>query len=445
MKRFAGLIIFFLFSIQACSSHRNKIATGLVDSISCNTLPEQIYAAYLPDSAGEGANYPAVFLFDPAARAKTTVELYKTLANKYHVALFCSYNSKNGPADQNKVSADAMITDATARFPVDESKFIVSGFSGGSRFAYWYALQNRKIKGVVACGAFFPGNSDKLPKPSFNYSGIAGTFDFNFREGLSMQSFMQSQNYPFQFIAFNGSHEWPPKESFERALVYQLARLTNSKTLWFACNSLEQKALGENLDNNDFIGAAWIYQNLLLLPTTNPRIYTDSLKALFSGKEFKSQQKLFSKSLELEDSISAEFMEATQGIVLVTYNQPDKHKSMHWWKQKISTISKMEENSKDIYLRNSAKRIKGQIGVMLWETNRKLMSEKYYDQSLELAEILLLIDPENATYIALIAEVLVAQGKTNEAKIHFQQAKDKGFTMDNAFLGKSLLLKKLEE
>jgi hypothetical protein len=49
-----------------------------------------------------------------------------------------------------------MISDLYERFKPDENRLFLSGFSGGSRFAYIYAAQNPKIKGVIACGAFFP-------------------------------------------------------------------------------------------------------------------------------------------------------------------------------------------------------------------------------------------------------------------------------------------------
>jgi tetratricopeptide (TPR) repeat protein len=173
--------------------------------------------------------------------------------------------------------------------------------------------------------------------------------------------------------------------------------------------------------------------------------FYDSLQSVLNSKIYQQHSKSFSKSLRLEDSITSEFSEATSGILMTTYNQYDTHKPMLWWKQKINSISKMEENPKDIYKRNAAKRIKGQIGVMLWETNRRLMQEKYYNQSLELADILLLLDPESATYMALKSEVLAAQGKTTQAKEVFNEAKNKGFTFDNAFLGKSQILKQLDK
>lgn len=445
MKLFGISLIFFSISFQACSSQQQNFKTGLTDSIKCKFSPEQMYSAYIPDSCDFTLNIPAFFLFDPAARAKQSVELYKELANKYHVALFCSYNSKNGPVDQNKKAADAMIADALERFPIDETKLYISGFSGGSRFSYIYATQNTKIKGVIACGAFYPGNSSNLSKPSFTYSGIAGTYDFNFSEGLSMRNQLIGQNFPFQFITFNGTHEWPPVEYFERALVFQLSRNAEFQSLEFLCGTLEQKALQSSIDSNDFINASWIYQNLMICNKSRQMEFYDSLQSVLNSKIYQQHSKSFSKSLRLEDSITSEFSEATSGILMTTYNQYDTHKPMLWWKQKINSISKMEENPKDIYKRNAAKRIKGQIGVMLWETNRRLMQEKYYNQSLELADILLLLDPESATYMALKSEVLAAQGKTTEAKEVFNEAKNKGFTFDNAFLGKSQILKQLDE
>jgi predicted esterase len=444
MKFFGTALIFFALSLQACSTQEPKIQTGLNDSVRCSQVNDQLYAAYMPELKDKNEKIPALFMFDPAARAKSTVEQYKTLADKYKVALFCSYNSKNGSVDINNKAANAMINDALVRFPIDEQRIILSGFSGGSRFAYGYASQNQKVKGIIACGAFFPGNSNNLPKPAFNYSGLAGTFDFNFREGLAMRNQLIGENFPFQFIPFDGKHEWPTVESYERALVYQLSLCSGSQNMMYVCSTLEQQALKSNLDSANFINASWIYQNLMIMDKGQSQVYYVSLQKLLNSKEYSIQSKQFSKSLRMEDSISTELSDAAYGIMLTANNQFDKHKPTVWWKNKVGMLSKMEENSKDIYTRNSAKRINGQIGVMLWELNRKLMQQKFYNQSLELAEILLLLEPSNETYLALKAEVLYAQGKTDDAKLFYKQAKEKGFTLHNAFLGTSEIVKKMD-
>jgi hypothetical protein len=252
------------------------------------------------------------------------------------------------------------------------------------------------------------------------------------------------QNYPFQFITFNGAHEWPPVEYFERALCYQLLKASNSQSLKFLCSSLEEKALEMSIDSGDYINATWIYRNLMLIDKNREKELSDSIQNILNSNLYKQHSKLFYKSLKLEDSLNTEFSTAVKGILLTTYNQFDSHKSMLWWKQKINTVSKLEENSKDVYKKNAAKRIKGQIGIILWETNRRLVQEKYFDQSLELAEILLILKPESDTYLALKAESLAALGKTEEAKKVLELAKSKGFTFDNAFIGKSTILKQLE-
>ena len=189
----------------------------------------------------------------------------------------------------------------------------------------------------------------------------------------------------------------------------------------------------------------WIYQNLMLCDKIRERDYYDSLKSLMDNKIFQRESKEFTKSMYFEDSLTAEFTDAARNILMPANNPGNSHSSLSWWDQKINSISYIEKNTRNIYKRNAAKRIKGQLGVMLWEVNRKLMKEKIYNQALELADVLITLDPESDTYLALKAEVLAAQNKTDEAKSYLQKAKDKGFTFENTYLGGSSILKNLDQ
>jgi tetratricopeptide (TPR) repeat protein len=443
MKIIGVSIFIFILFLQACSSKGQNVKPGLNDSIVCASLPGQLYCLYLPQNPNKVEKMPVLFLFDPAALAKTTVEQYKTLADKYGIILACSYNSKNGPADENKIAANAMIGDVLEKFPADETKLFVSGLSGGSRFSYLFASQNAKIKGVIACGAFYPGNTSSLTKPLFNYSGIAGTFDFNFPEGLSMKYTLARQNFPFQFITFEGKHEWPADSIFERALVFQLSRLDEYKNLVFKSTLLEQRFLNTAKLNGDYMNAAWILENLMIADKNRQSEFHDSLELLVNSELYKKQESAFLGSFRMEDSLRNEISEALKGILMTCSNKFDAHLPLTWWKIEINKLSLLEGNSKEIYTRNSGKRLKAQIGVMLWETNRHLMQQNFYVQALELADILLVYEPENATYFALKAEVLAAQNKAKEAKTYLKQAIDKGFTMENPYLGSSEILRQV--
>jgi hypothetical protein len=258
-----------------------------------------------------------------------------------------------------------------------------------------------------------------------------------------MQYQLASQASPFQFIVFNGKHEWPPDSVFERALAFQLSKLNESHHLALKSTSLEQKFLRYSLACDDYVNAAWILRNLMLTDSDRQAEFSDSLNALAGSKQFRLQENAFMRSLKLEDSLKSEVTAALQGILLTTYNQYDKHKPFSWWKNELQKISRFEEKLNNLYKQNVGKRIKSYMGVALWESNRRFMQEKFYDQALELADILLLLEPESETYLALKAEVLAAQGKSDEARLYFHQAREKGFTMDNAYLSSSTLLKAL--
>ncbi|MBN1117104.1 MAG: hypothetical protein JXA77_07865 [Bacteroidales bacterium] len=441
MKLLQILFFFQAFLFSGCVHSHEKVFYRLNDSIQCEQQPEQFYCVYLPDTVSTGKKYPVLFLFDPSARAKKAVEQYSTLADKYNIILACSYNSKNGPVEDNTLAAHAMISDALEKFPVDENLILYSGFSGGSRFAYYYAQNFRKAKGLIATGAFYPVGNKPFSVPDWIYSGVVGNADFNFTEGLNMANTLWRSGYPFQFITTDEEHGWPSDTAFERALCYQLSQITGNKFLESEYIELEEEALEKSKSVSEFINSLWILQNLSFID----RNYTTEMQNLSNEKSFTLQLKEFEKSIRLEDSLKIEFGNAVRGILMQTNNQTDGFKSLKWWEGTINKLNEISTSDNSIYLQHAANRARAHIGILLWEINRKLVKEKFYNKSLEAAEILILAYPENDTYYAIKAESLYVLGNKTEAMKNIARALELGYTKDNEYLKNNQILKKISE
>src|SRR5215472_8803976 len=107
-----------------------------------NTLddPAQSYAVYLPSHYSPDRLWPIIYAFDPFARGKTAVEVYKDAAEKYGYIVVASNNSRNGRGGAPLAAAQAVWLDTHRRFPLARNRIYTTGLSGGARVATAFAL-----------------------------------------------------------------------------------------------------------------------------------------------------------------------------------------------------------------------------------------------------------------------------------------------------------------
>ena len=109
----------------AIFSQENSFPTGVViDTVTCLKDASHSYAMYLPKGYDSSKKWPALFIFEPAARGKLPVELYAEAAEKYGYIVVSSNNSKNGiPWGSFFGVADTFVDDVLARFSVNQKLF----------------------------------------------------------------------------------------------------------------------------------------------------------------------------------------------------------------------------------------------------------------------------------------------------------------------------------
>ncbi len=440
MKAFYIINLLFVTALISCGNNQNRVTQKMNDSVKCIQYPDHFYAVYLPDSILTGKQYPVFYLFDAGGSAKKMVEQYKNLADKYDIILASSYNIKNGPYNTNVDAAKSFIDDVSERYPVNREMQFIAGFSGGSRIAYAFSGSCKDISGVISIGAFINSGTN-FYLPEFNLSGICGTSDFNFREGVAMNYLMHKNRKPFQFIVYEGEHAWPPDSIFECALVYQLFQVLENNALARKYIQLEDVALKESYKNNDLINASRVLGNMSLV---DPE-YLQELDQLVLSPDFKNQARLFEKSMKYEDSLKKVIEYAAQGLILSTKGGNNFYKPLNWWKSEIESFQKGHNNIINLYQQQATKRALSYIGIILWQINRQTFKEKNYGQALEAAEILCLAYPENPTYLALKAESLFMLNKVHNSEVIYKKAIETGFTLEDEFLGKSPVIQNLNK
>jgi len=189
MGTFLNKIFKLFFLLQAFTSQsllfpQASANDQITDTVQCRNANGQSYALYRPEQYDNKKNWPVILIFDPAARGRTGVSAFIEAGRKYGFILACSNNSRNGPMGDNFTAAEAMLRDVEERFTADQRRIYAAGFSGGSRFAMAFAVKEKRISGVIGCGAGLPNDRNYLPSGNsdFLYYGLAGTRDMNYLE-----------------------------------------------------------------------------------------------------------------------------------------------------------------------------------------------------------------------------------------------------------------------
>ncbi|HWK05860.1 MAG TPA: hypothetical protein VNS58_19600 [Puia sp.] len=190
----------------------------VIDTVICQKDPTQSYALYIPAN-GNKAPMPAIYFFDAHANGSLPLNKYKSLADIYGFILIGSNNSKNGndwPVTDNIWRT--LFDDTQSRLNINRSRIYTAGFSGGAKVAGYVALQNPRVKGVIANGAGLP---DGTPAGDFNFSftAIAGDGDMNLTELAGITKDLDKSRTRHRIIVFDGKHEWAPVSSMSMAFT----------------------------------------------------------------------------------------------------------------------------------------------------------------------------------------------------------------------------------
>ena len=195
----------------------------VIEKVTCERQPSQSYALYLPSHFTPEKRWPFLIAFDPGARGKIPVELFRPAAEKYGYIVVSSNNSRNGPWEPQFEAAQAVWLDTHARFPIDPRRVYLAGFSGGARLACALGLRLKgQAAGVIAEGAGFPLGTGEAPTKDlpFVYYGVVGIRDFNFSEMKELEKTLANLGIVHRLEVFPGGHNWMPPEIAQEALEW---------------------------------------------------------------------------------------------------------------------------------------------------------------------------------------------------------------------------------
>jgi len=184
------------------------------------------YTLYIPDNLEQNKKYPLVIAFEPAGDAKTQIALWKDLAEKHKLIVAASKEFMNGidPAGSFSTMVNLIKQDDPA-CPIDKSRVITSGMSGGGMAAHMFSASHAKLTWAVIsnCGTIHPYYY-RNGKPFYGRNKLAvflaSRTDSNYGKMKEDKQFLEELGWKTKWIEFEGGHMVAPKESYERAVTW---------------------------------------------------------------------------------------------------------------------------------------------------------------------------------------------------------------------------------
>ena len=429
----AALLLWFSIAFSQAPTGQSLQVGKVTENLVVQSHPDQSYAVFLPGNYTPDKAWPTVFCLDPRARGKSAIERFVQGAEKYGYVVVCSNNSRNG---LNWPTIAEIFTnfwdDAHTRFNIDEKRTYAAGFSGGSRLAATYASRCRGcIAGVIGCGAGFPGDILPDSKTTFAYFGIVGVDDFNFGEMWQLEKKLSKLTTPYHFETFSGGHEWPTKDSIERALAWlslQSLRASTAQTdrsfidEQFRLRSTEAEQL---LNSKQFVDASRAFASIVRDFQGLHDLAAVTRKAEELGKsdevkkEASGEEELYRRQLREAGEIRMLWMKTPE---------PDSTQTSRAEAAvRLADLKKKKEQPTDSKDRRLARRIFSHLTIESFETAQSSLRNNDYSTALANYELVKEIDPKNANVHYEIARIYALKRQKKPALQYLEEAVTLGF------------------
>ncbi len=367
----------------------------IVDKVVCKVDKEQSYALYLPPNYSRDRRWPILFAFEPGARARIPMELFKPAAEKYGYIVVCSNNSRNGPTEPIHRAIWAVWRDTRARFSIDPKRIYSTGFSGGARVASrLHVLTGKSCAGIIACGAGLSQAVADLgmTKPAAWY-GIVGLADFNYRELKDLDSAFDETGVIHRVRVIESDHRWPPAEVCTHAIewmeVNAMKKGTRKKENSLV-QSLYQEALSRahNLElANKIYYAVDTYEAAQvlfdgLLDTLHAEKKKVKLKKSNAYKKFQKDEKA---RLQMEEDFSRNY-----GRIFYFIENPQKKRmglKEILRELRIDYLLKETNKKKDIQKRSLAFRLLHEVNIRAGRKGGEYLQKGDYKKAILFFEI----------------------------------------------------------
>lgn len=341
-----NLFIIFPFFINA-QNNNNSFAKGtIIDTVLCTGNSSESYSLFLPDNYEDKKEWPVILIFDPAARGRTALEKFVAAGRKFGFILACSNNVKNGNFPRELTEAKIMYDDILKRFNIDDRRIFTAGFSGGSRLATAFSMNNKTIAGVIGCGAGMPGNIYYRPALMSHliYFGLVGNKDMNLQEMNDLSLLFDNTGILSYFMIFSGEHDWPSSEHLEYAVGWIELQMMNKgviekRTDFLNDFLMKMTACAKESEAIPDLLAARKYYTYILRDFPGSPISNDisaTLEKIEQSDSYKKESRIWRKNYDEEISQRQKYWKALDKIA---QNNELPDSIANWWKSNINSLN----------------------------------------------------------------------------------------------------------
>lgn len=402
----------------------------VIEKVACKSDPQQSYSLFLPSAYTPEKRWPILYAFDPAARGKIPVNLFKDAAERFGFIVAGSNNSQNGI--QVGAIIEALWTDTHQRFSIDEQRVYAAGFSGGARVASSFGYLNPgSVAGVIACSGGFPASISPSPSIPFVLFGTAGTEDFNFPEMQQLKRKLDGAGVANRLAVFEGGHDWAPSNLCAEAISWM---------------EIQAMKAGKRPKDDPLIN------DLFAEKTREARGYETSQKPYeaylayealateFRGlrdvSEFEANAQRLRTSKEIKDALKSEKADEEKQASLMarfqSFEQPQEFstsaEAMAQFRAAVSDLTKQSEQTKDPNDRRVARRVLQSLLVDTYEAVNALYQKKNYASIPGKLELAAAIRPRDARVFYDLAVAYSRIGNKGKSLAALSRAIENGFT-----------------
>ena len=209
---------------------RSAVASGPAGTEDYRNLPAEKrpkvietgeYVLYLPSELDLQSRHPLLVALSPSADAWGMIRAWQPVVEKHKWLLYASKTSRNGVAYAGIVPPlIAAIKSVGAEYPVDKSKIVATGLSGGGMASHYLAYAHPELfAAVIINTGMMDEEQPTWPHPPRGKIAVfvASPTDFRYEQMKKNRLFLESLGWKTHWIEFPGGHRLAPSAILEEA------------------------------------------------------------------------------------------------------------------------------------------------------------------------------------------------------------------------------------
>ncbi len=361
-----AVLLLCMMPVLSCKiGHENSMMGAFTDPVldSCKIEPDHSYYITQPDHHNSEQKFPLVIVIDPHGDGLSAMEKFKDALKDVPIVIAGSKKLRNN-YDGFETSIKNLHNDLVEKYPVDPTKVIVAGFSGGARMALYYGMKY-PVYGIIMFGAG-PGRLiDGFPQKQIY--GVSGTRDFNFIEQYRPLFDDIGTNSKYVNDYFRGTHAWPPERYIREAVVFSLREASEpyrTFSLEYVEEFLEESDSLQRQNDLFFAGKALEKTWYFAAGSPQQKQLSGKINAFRNNPGWLAYRETIESLLNSEVQMKRMYAEH-----LV---EPDTV----WWSKELNSLFTRINVCKDPAEKDYYYRLKGFIGIYLYSQINSFLNKK---------------------------------------------------------------------